>query len=106
MTSIFKNFFFEKPKNSSFVIFDETNYEIIKETIPYDYSVYILNVRKIKIFISYKILFRFLINFFLIFDNFSFKKKNELFLYAIFRKIKSIYLKTLVDIVNPKNNIE
>lgn len=102
MTSILKNIFFKTPKNYTIVIFDEKNNKIIKNIIPYNYSSYLYSTRKIKIFISFKILIRFLRNYNLLFDNFSFKKKNELFLYAIVRKIKSIYLKTLVDIINPK----
>lgn len=92
---------FEDPISSDVVIFDECNSNITRRAIHTKYSVSVLNMRPLEIYLSWKVmfyLFQFLWQLVLKSD----LKYKSIISIEILRQLKYIYLKACLVVINPK----
>ena len=96
-----KNLSFSKPNKSEFIIFDDTNSEIVAEVIPENYSQFIFKTRPVQLKANPKIFLRFVSNL----KYFEFKGcfgSKRGFTYRFFWQLLMIYVKSDLEIREPK----
>ena len=100
------NFFFEKIKNkkdsqSDFIIFDDTNSNLIQQIIPQGYTFSIFKTRPVELILFPSILLKILKNIIFLrpFQKFA---SNKNFITNILWQLLCIYIKSYIELANPK----
>tara|TARA_B100000780_G_scaffold261631_1_gene214199 strand:- start:26817 stop:27986 length:1170 start_codon:yes stop_codon:yes gene_type:complete len=100
------NFFFEKIKNkkdsqSDFIIFDDTNSNLIQQVIPQGYTFSIFKTRPVELILFPSILLKILKNIIFLrpFQKFT---SNKNFITNILWQLLCIYIKSYIELANPK----
>jgi surface carbohydrate biosynthesis protein len=101
MKFLARSVYFSFPKYADFIIFDETNSNIISQVIPETYSSSIFRTRPVHLIINFEVIFYFLIY---LKDLRIFKKftSNKSFIRNILWQLLCIYIKSYIYTVKPK----
>ena len=100
--SIFNNFYFFCPKTADIIIFDESNNHILQKVISQKFSYFIYKQRPIVYYLTFKILFKFIINLKFIINH-NLEKSNKNYFFAnLIRTFNLLYMKTFIEFMKPK----
>ena len=100
--SIFNNFYFFGPKTADIIIFDESNNHILQKVISQKFSYFIYKQRPIVYYLTFKILFKFIINLKFIINH-NLEKSNKNYFFAnLIRTFNLLYMKTFIEFMEPK----
>ena len=102
MKFIFSSIIFGSPKSVDILIFDEVNNNILEKVINKKYTFSIFKQRPLIYYVGIKILIKFIINIKFIFFNNLENSSSKYFFSKFFRTLKLLYLKSYIELINPK----